>query len=1508
MNEALASIHATIEGLSMSAAESDTKLGELERKRDTTLAALRAAYEEEQQALAAARRRELDEVAERRRREDEEREARRRGEDEALAARRAREDEESKGAFDATARGVEDETDGLMDAIEEEAARKMAHGEAKLAELEEKKRELDRLIEEQMKAAVPSIPTRKRARTVRDSGAEPSSPLPPAETLAEHAPGNKGGEEGEEGEEEERGGGEKEDSIPGEGTAERGLEEGDDSRPHPEEPVAEKSVVKEGASTEGSQGQGTQSGEDPGETPPAETASLKDPAKGDTSPREPAAGGHLPAEASEPEAEPEPAPAPAKATNRETAPADVGDSSSVPNTKDHKENVPDEVEETPSEVPGATLAEKNSVSQSEMPETTSRSVTAEEKRVAEEPPAAKPPTEEPASETIPSRDTPAAEEASAIDSLPGAFPEAVETPPLERGVSDDGGKEDLSVEQSATASEPTEIIGEPGEKPPQETTAVEPPEGQEQQTADQKSEALTEPSLVNEDENAPTVVGEQAHGEDADETVGEDSTPGTSTRAVTDAEQAVGEAQPETNDEQPETGDEQAEAHLRDAHDVPHVVFWPVAEETDEKAPSLEEAPLQDEHVTAAGSPVADEPPEKDEAAFQARTQLQDDTAAPEASSAEAVEPRDTSREEKPNELGESPFEETALIQEYNSQGGPAAADAQEDPEDISPLSKETLAPETPVDEVTLEKGPLDADGSPAQDEIPGEDKFEIEEEEEEEEAGPENAMETSASEVLNTREIGVAKAEFAPETPDPDDAAASPAHCVAPALTAEPERAQEEAILTEEASQNAAVDGLSRDMMVGQEKAPSDSAAQVQIDSPEDQVEVSEPAWTFQGEGWPFRNPADGDPDQTHDADGSVLLDSQDEVEQTQRPRSEDDEGQSLSVTAEHQAEETILSRENEKSPPLALAPDESETAEQDTETSATAPFHDETASPLTQVHEEDFSKSREDHYEVTNSISNKETVRTEVDDAQEHEFTISAGDDDVNNNNETSHVEEYHHKHNDDDASSVEENSGEASIVEAYFHPESVSRDNIPANPDAALDSSSMVAEPLSPSMTADQSYGQDRHHDDGFLPRFTIHEHREDGEQLTSRQVLFDEGESNGSSPAQSVGADLHTHRDVDEPARDSYNPFSRMKATSFEQPAYRPSDNIPYNPFALQTVVEEESPQESRNPSAAAGRTAVIDDEDAASEASVSYTNNPFTSSTATTSAAAHNFLRSASALGHSDGQPASPERTFVRSASAQGGRLRGGVSSNNPFARSMKPDEDDDDDDEDQDNDQNRWSTTASATTRGHHEAVARSSNNPFARSTSAKGDSYYEPPDDAETNDTEDTDTDDGEALAAAEATYRNLFPANHGSPGANHGLVSRTPGRDSMYYYNNPFAPRGAGAAGREVDEARFHRGFSSPAAAAAAGGHDYMYSNADPDPDAEAAEEGLDGPTSPIAHHHFVRESSPISERHPAPPPNLLESIQERYNSELEDNVDSDSEGRPETLAPRTSQVVDN
>ncbi|KAK1978401.1 hypothetical protein LZ30DRAFT_541150, partial [Colletotrichum cereale] len=418
---------------------------------------------------------------------------------------------------------------------------------------------------------------------------------------------------------------------------------------------------------------------------------------------------------------------------------------------------------------------------------------------------------------------------------------------------------------------------------------------------------------------------------------------------------------------------------------------------------------------------------------------------------------------------------------------------------------------------------------------------------------------------------------------------------------------------------------------------------------------------------------------------------------------------------------------------------------------------------------------------------------------------------------------------EHTEPTASAVGGTSASAAKPEEYFHPESVSR-NVSAVPDATLNSSYMTE---TTSMVADQSYEQEQRRG-SFSPTVAALERNDNG-LVSSGPARLDEEEDDNSSSVQSVKEDSG----IDDPSEASYNPFARANAASYGQPAYQSSD-IPYNPFALQTVVEEEPPL---NPFA----RKMVDD---APE-------DPYNPFARNTTSAADNFLRSASALGHS--QPSSPEQSFARSASAQG--RRDSVSSNNPFARSVTP---------------SNQSALPTAAPLGQRD-VARSSNNPFARPPSAHG--HYQ---------SEDTDTDDEEALAAAESTYKNLFPVRYSPPMANEDLASAAqdierrqptpPVPESVY--SSPFAPKSS-PVGVDVAEPRFHQGFSSPA-----GESDYSF-------------EGADGSVNPGA-QQFAQESSPLSARHLAPV--SLDSIQERYNSELED-MESDSE-EPESLT--TSQQL--
>lgn len=138
MGDTLSAIHMTMTGLS--SLDHGSKLDHIEQRRDTILATLGTSFERESDDLAIQRKKLHDEIAERRRKEDKERGARRRGEDEALAAQESSEDDERHCRFVGETDNFEDEMDTLMDEVEGDADRILVDGQARLAELEEKRR------------------------------------------------------------------------------------------------------------------------------------------------------------------------------------------------------------------------------------------------------------------------------------------------------------------------------------------------------------------------------------------------------------------------------------------------------------------------------------------------------------------------------------------------------------------------------------------------------------------------------------------------------------------------------------------------------------------------------------------------------------------------------------------------------------------------------------------------------------------------------------------------------------------------------------------------------------------------------------------------------------------------------------------------------------------------------------------------------------------------------------------------------------------------------------------------------------------------------------------------------------------------------------------------------------------------------------------------------------------------------------------------------------------------
>ncbi|KAG8168812.1 hypothetical protein KVR01_001561 [Diaporthe batatas] len=175
MRDTLSEIHDTITSLDTKG--HDEKLDELESQRDEIFRQLQSAFEKESAELEQRRQAERHEIAEKRRREDEEIAARRRREDEETASRDDDHDAERQHKLESEKESVEQETDEKMDDVEEEARRMLDEGHSKLKDLEERRREINRMIDEQMKAPLPPPPSRRARRSARaSSGRVPNQP------------------------------------------------------------------------------------------------------------------------------------------------------------------------------------------------------------------------------------------------------------------------------------------------------------------------------------------------------------------------------------------------------------------------------------------------------------------------------------------------------------------------------------------------------------------------------------------------------------------------------------------------------------------------------------------------------------------------------------------------------------------------------------------------------------------------------------------------------------------------------------------------------------------------------------------------------------------------------------------------------------------------------------------------------------------------------------------------------------------------------------------------------------------------------------------------------------------------------------------------------------------------------------------------------------------------------------------------------------------------------------
>ncbi|ORY70460.1 uncharacterized protein BCR38DRAFT_107247 [Pseudomassariella vexata] len=168
MHDNLSQIHQTVAGLNTDS--HNARLDELEQKRDSILAQLQTNYEREHEELESKRRAETEAISEQRRKEDAERDARRRREDEDLRKRARDEDEQRKSKFEGEREEVDEEIEPLMDEVEEEARKVIGEGERRLRELQERRLEINCLIDEQLKMPLPTPPARKRRRNTASRG------------------------------------------------------------------------------------------------------------------------------------------------------------------------------------------------------------------------------------------------------------------------------------------------------------------------------------------------------------------------------------------------------------------------------------------------------------------------------------------------------------------------------------------------------------------------------------------------------------------------------------------------------------------------------------------------------------------------------------------------------------------------------------------------------------------------------------------------------------------------------------------------------------------------------------------------------------------------------------------------------------------------------------------------------------------------------------------------------------------------------------------------------------------------------------------------------------------------------------------------------------------------------------------------------------------------------------------------------------------------------------------
>ena len=138
MSDTISEIHSTVAAISSYSCTSET-LSKLDLRCDAELASLDKKLRDETLTVHSERQRKRKELLERRRKEDEEISRLRQLEDEEILEMEMNEDNDRNNRYEAERERIEDIAESEMEAVESEATKRVAEGQAKLQELEKKR-------------------------------------------------------------------------------------------------------------------------------------------------------------------------------------------------------------------------------------------------------------------------------------------------------------------------------------------------------------------------------------------------------------------------------------------------------------------------------------------------------------------------------------------------------------------------------------------------------------------------------------------------------------------------------------------------------------------------------------------------------------------------------------------------------------------------------------------------------------------------------------------------------------------------------------------------------------------------------------------------------------------------------------------------------------------------------------------------------------------------------------------------------------------------------------------------------------------------------------------------------------------------------------------------------------------------------------------------------------------------------------------------------------------------